>query len=489
MSLQSKIKEILRRWLLSAARNLGEVKDDKPAIRKSKSIFLTDIKVPVWLTLLVTFVAVCFMTVMDIGVTLPSMTAVLIFISALAVFFMLLFKEYRSRIFSDNDAVVLICVLIIIGILVLQISKYYNSVFVFPIAAFAVMAAMLLSVRTGILYAFILSVLAGMLAGMSFDVFLFMFTGALCALWRIDKVRKRSDFILTGIIIAVANSLVVTMFYMLGVYAGSTFTQNLISGLLNAVFAVIIILAFMPLFEKLFSRTTNIKFIELADFNNPLLKRLMLEAPGTYHHSLMVASIAEQAADAIGANSILARVCSYYHDIGKIKNPEYFIENQAIGAKNPHDSLTPQMSALILVSHVKDGVFMAKQANLDKEIIDNIEQHHGTTVIRSFYMKAVEINDSVDIENFRYPGPKPQTREAAIIMIADSCEAACKALEEPNAVRIKEVVEKIVNNKFADGQFSDCPITLKDLQVISDSVIDTLVSIYHVRIEYKDEEE
>jgi putative nucleotidyltransferase with HDIG domain len=213
----------------------------------------------------------------------------------------------------------------------------------------------------------------------------------------------------------------------------------------------------------------------------------MLEAPGTYHHSLMTATIAEAAADAIGVNSLLARVGSYYHDIGKLKNPEYFIENQG-SAVNPHDPLTPAMSSLILVSHVKDGAAIAKKHNLDKEIIDAIEQHHGTTMMHFFYHKALEINPDANIENFRYPGPKPKTKVSAIVMIADSCEAAARALEESSAVRIRETVEKIINNKFTDGQFSDCPITLQDLQTIRDSIAASLISIYHARIEYKNGE-
>jgi putative nucleotidyltransferase with HDIG domain len=211
----------------------------------------------------------------------------------------------------------------------------------------------------------------------------------------------------------------------------------------------------------------------------------MLEAPGTYHHSLMTAAIAEQAADSIGADSLMARVSAYYHDIGKLKNPEYFIENQGSGA-NPHDPLTPAMSSLILVSHVKDGVALAKKHNLDQSIINNIEQHHGTTMIHFFYHKALEANENTNIDNFRYPGPKPQSKVAAILMIADSSEAACRALDDPTAIRIKETVEKIINNKFTDGQFSECPVTLRDLQTIGDSVISSLIGIHHARIEYKE---
>jgi putative nucleotidyltransferase with HDIG domain len=210
----------------------------------------------------------------------------------------------------------------------------------------------------------------------------------------------------------------------------------------------------------------------------------MIEAPGTYHHSVMTADIAEQAANVINDNSLLARVGAYYHDIGKLKNPQYFIENQTSGY-NPHDELTPTMSNLILVSHVKDGITLAKKYNIDDEIIDIIGQHHGTTLIHTFYHRALEENPDVDIENFRYTGLKPTTKIAAIVMLSDSSEAACRSIEEPTVPRIKDTVEKIINNKFIDGQFSDCPITLRDLEVIRDSIISTIIGIYHIRIEYK----
>jgi putative nucleotidyltransferase with HDIG domain len=210
----------------------------------------------------------------------------------------------------------------------------------------------------------------------------------------------------------------------------------------------------------------------------------MLEAPGTYHHSIMTADIAERAANAVNENSLLARVGAYYHDIGKINNPQYFIENQTLGY-NPHDALTPEMSRLILISHVKDGASLARKSDIDNEIINIIEQHHGTTFMNSFYHRALEEGANVNIEDFRYQGPKPQTKVAAIVMMSDSCEAACRSIKESTAVRVKDMVEKIINNKFIDGQFSECPITLKDLEAIRNSIISTLVGIYHARIEYK----
>ena len=482
-----KIKTAVRGLALRFARKLGEEKEEGPATRSVTNFLLTDIKIPVFVSVGITIVAVYFMLVMDLGANNGQVfVSVAAFMAVLALFFAVLARYVEEKeIYSDNDAVVLMCLLIITGILTLQIAKEYRSPFLFPVSAFIVIATMLLSSRIGILYAFLFSIISGLLVSHRLDIAFFVLCGGIVVIPGISRIRKRSDFLITGVKVIAMNAIVISIFYFLDEYTLSQYRENIINGILNGALSVIIILVFMPLFEKLFSRTSNIKLIELADFNNTLLKKLMLEAPGTYHHSLMTAVIAEQAAAAIGANSVLARVCAYYHDIGKLKNPEYFIENQAQG-QNPHDPLTPAMSSLILISHVKDGVFLAKKNNIDKEIIDNIQQHHGTTVIRSFYLKALEINSETDAESFRYPGPKPKTKVAAIIMISDSAEAACRALDEPTAVRIKETVEKIINNKFTEGQFDDCPITLKDLQTIRDSVTATITGIYHARIEYKD---
>ncbi|MCL2334646.1 MAG: HDIG domain-containing protein [Endomicrobia bacterium] len=485
MNLYDKARHWIRAVLLSIAKDLGAEKRHGPAIRSSNNIFSSEIKIPVAVSVVITVAAAYCMFVMGIGLSYKTMISVAIFTFAAVAFFVIHTRKKEGDILTDNDAVVLMCLLFILGILVLQISKEYLSSLIFPISAFVMMASMLLSKRIGLLYAVMLSIFAGMLDGMRFDGFLIMFCSGIFAAFESGKIVRRADFINTGIKVVAVNAAVISMFYLLHVYLAEQYYKNLWYGVLNGAFAVVMMLAFMPLFEKLFSRTTNIKLIELADFNNPLLKRLMLEAPGTYHHSLMTAAIAEQAADAIGENPLLARVCSYYHDIGKLKNPEYFIENQG-ASQNPHDPLTPTMSSLILASHVKDGISLAKKYNVDKNIIDAIEQHHGTTMMYFFYHKALEANKETEVETFRYPGPRPKTKTAAIVMIADSVEAACRALEEPTAVRIRETVEKVINNKFTDEQFSDCPITFKDLHLIRDSVTATLISIYHARIEYKE---
>jgi len=236
----------------------------------------------------------------------------------------------------------------------------------------------------------------------------------------------------------------------------------------------------------LFDYTTDSKLLEFANLDRPLIKRLMIEAPGTYNHSVIVATLAEAAASAIEASSLKAKVMGYYHDIGKLDKKLYFIENQADG-KNRHDKLSPSMSALILIGHVKKGVELARKYKLGNEIIEGIIQHHGTSLIKYFYQKSLKSgNDTVKEEDFRYPGPKPQTREAGIVMLADVVEAAVRALERPTPARIQGRVKELINDVFADGQLESCELTLKDLHQIAKSFNKILTSIYHSRIEYTD---
>ncbi|MDR2427738.1 MAG: HDIG domain-containing protein [Endomicrobium sp.] len=483
-NLFNKIRSWARGFLLKLAKDLKASESKCPVIRESKSLFQKEIKIPVFISFIFTIIVVYGMLVMGVGIDSKIMFAALIFMVAVVIFFASQIQNKERAILEDNDAVVLMCLLFITAILTFQISKEYLSPFASPVSAFSIMAAMLLSSRLGGVYAVCLSLYTAFLNDMRFDIFLTMLGSAIFVVANVHTIRRRSDFINVGAKTIIANSALLTMFYLIGIYSSFQLKYNLFYGVLNGIFSVIILLVLMPLFEKIFSRTTNIKLIELSDFNNPLLKCLMLEAPGTYHHSIMTADIAEQAANAVGENSLLARVGSYYHDIGKLKNPMYFIENQTSGY-NPHDNLNPEMSRLILISHVKEGVVLAKKHNVDNEIINIIKQHHGTTVMHAFYHRALESGLHMDMEHFRYPGPKPSTKIGAVIMLADSCEAACRSIEETTTARIKDMVEKIINNKFIDGQFSVCPITLKDLELMRDSIISTITGIYHARIEYK----
>ena len=242
-----------------------------------------------------------------------------------------------------------------------------------------------------------------------------------------------------------------------------------------------------PIVESISGYTSDIKLLELANLNHPLLRELIVRAPGTYHHSHLVGILAEAAAEAIGANSLLVRVGAYYHDVGKIKKPQYFIENSRNG-ENKHEKLSPYMSALIVSAHVKDGLEMAMGAGIPKVISDMIPQHHGTRLISYFYEKARQMKDpeieKVDEKDFCYPGPKPQTREAAILMLADVTEASVRALKEKSTTRIRQTVQHAINDIFAESQLDQCDLTLRDLNDIAESFVRILLGIYHQRIEY-----
>jgi hypothetical protein len=262
-------------------------------------------------------------------------------------------------------------------------------------------------------------------------------------------------------------------------------------GMAGGLLAGILATGIIPIIEIIFNYTTNIKLLELADLNQRALRELIISAPGTYHHSIIVGSLVEAAAEVIQANPLLSRVSAYYHDIGKIKKPLYFVENQK-GGENKHDKLLPSMSSLILISHVKDGMEIAKRNRLGKSIQDIISQHHGTS-INYFYQKAKELNagaeQTVSEKDFRYPGPRPQTKEAGLVMLADAVEAASKTLTEPTPARIQNMVNRIITNIFTDGQLDECELTLKDIHLIAQSFIRILNGIFHARVEYPEKAE
>jgi putative nucleotidyltransferase with HDIG domain len=256
----------------------------------------------------------------------------------------------------------------------------------------------------------------------------------------------------------------------------------------------------------LFQLTTDISWLELSDLNHKLLRRMQLEAPGTFHHSLVVAALAEAAAEKIGANAPMCRVCSYFHDVGKLKKPGYFIENQHEGAENPHDGLTPTMSSLIITAHVKDGIDLAVKHKLNPRIIEVIQEHHGDSLVAYFYRRAQEQKKLelekvdrklenpedlpvVDEKNFRYPGPRPRTRESGIIALADTIESASRTLGKPTPAKIRALVDDLVRAKIQDGQLDKCPLTLQDLALVKDSFANTLRSMLHSRIDYPKDED
>jgi putative nucleotidyltransferase with HDIG domain len=305
------------------------------------------------------------------------------------------------------------------------------------------------------------------------------------AAYSVTKVRHRRQFYRPMVFISLAYLFSLGLMGMMQLIPVGALFKDFSLSVLNGVGAPIVTSGILFIFEGLFHVTTDITLLELSDSNRPLLRELALRAPGTYHHSINVGYLAEAAAEAITAHSLLARVASYYHDIGKLEKPEYFVENLGHGGKNPHDRLAPSMSSLILVAHLKDGVELAKEARLPRAIIHIIRQHHGTSVMTFFYHKALDQGAGKEVEGaYRYPGPKPETKEAAIVMLADAVEAASRTLEGATPSRLKGMIRKIIQDKFSAGELDNCELSLKDLHRIEESFIHTLIGTFHQRVEY-----
>lgn len=355
-----------------------------------------------------------------------------------------------------------------------------------PLAAGAMTACLFLGLRTAVSVGMVLSVAAAILFGNRLELLVYFLTSCFMGAFWVQHCRERMVFIKAGLKIGLLNIVLATAIHAYGgELTGVELAWSWLFAFLGGVVAGIFTAGLAPMFENLFNYTTDIKLLELANLDRPILRRLMIEAPGTYHHSVIVGSLVEAAAAEINANPLLAKVCGYYHDIGKLKMPLYFIENQAHGS-NKHDKLNPSMSKRILIAHIKDGVEFAKQNRLGQNIMDTIIQHHGTSVIRYFYDKAQKQRgeSDVDIDDYRYPGPRPQTREAGLVMLADVVEAASRTLANPTPSRIQGLVQDLINKIFSDGQLDNCELTLKDLHNIAKSFNQILNGIHHHRIEY-----
>lgn len=383
--------------------------------------------------------------------------------------------------------------LFILGIALIEFTKQYTkfSPYYIPIAAVVMLAILLFrDLEIALIFSVTLSVFAGMcFAGDLYLTTVLAIGGIFSALY-LWKARRRSKIIAAGFFVGVVMSLCVLTFFQHALFKTTVIIKYGAAPFLNGMISAFLVAGLLPVFEYLFKVVTDVSLLELADFNHPLLKRLVLEAPGTYHHSLMVGNLAEMACEAIGANSLLARVGAYYHDIGKLDKPEYFSENQDKNSSK-HDHLSASMSKLVIMDHVKTGVELARKNRLSAVMIDFITQHHGTSLVYYFYRRALEDThgkEGIQEEGFRYPGPKPQTKETAIVLLADSVEAACRALDEPTAERISDVIHKVINNKFIDGQLDACDLTLKDLEKIATTFMHILGAFYHSRIDYPDQD-
>lgn len=356
-----------------------------------------------------------------------------------------------------------------------------------PVASFTMLTMLLFNdLQLVFLMSFISSVVVTLMTGSALSFMITFFISGLVGAYTVRGARTRGRLITAGLYVGFIQVLCALL--LNPVVTHTTFDYVIKPLLLNGVICFFVVVSTLKIFETIFGEVTHFTLLELADASSqPLLKKMITEAPGTYHHSLIVSNLSEAAADAIGAHGLLARVGAYYHDIGKMIKPEYFTENQIVSG-NKHDDLEPSMSRLVILNHVKEGVELARKNRLNQKIVDFIPQHHGTGLIFYFYQRALEeaSGEKVDEENYRYPGPKPQTRETAIVMLADSVEGATRSLDEHTPTRIDDVVRKVINNKFIDGQLDECNLTLRDIEVIGSTFSRVLTAMYHGRVKYPD---
>lgn len=401
----------------------------------------------------------------------------------LAIFF-LLFKfdsTTRSKLFTGKSlyfVALLSAAYLIIG----KITYAANVVYLTPVAFFIFLFALYFNFYVGMLFAFLFAAIFGIVLN-SVGIFTFLFVSGIVAAFSSQTIDSRLAFYRPLVYLALANVAAILFTDIYLAERGITLV-SLGAGVVNSILVTLSFVLFLPLFERLFDFTTDLTLLELGNLNLPLFKDMAIEAPGTYHHSIIVGNLAEAGARYIGANPVLARIGAYYHDIGKLKKPEYFIENQ-IGIRNPHDTLKPQMSALVIISHVKDGIEMAKRMKLPRKVVEVIEQHHGTTMIELFYRKALEDSADTAQDSYRYPGPRPKTKETALVMLADSVEAAARGERNITVAKLQKIVKENIEKKFNDGQLDDCPITRHDLEQVKTAFMPILTGVFHPRVDYE----
>jgi hypothetical protein len=390
-------------------------------------------------------------------------------------------------VFSDFRSLVVMAIIwtIVIGLAAFADRTDGVPSYAVPIALASVLAAILWGTRAS---AVMTLFLGGFLTAQGELGLQMLWVGAASGLvgsWSVRLIRRRTHFYESLLFIATANMLTLGGLALIQLWNWGEFGAALGWGFGSAATAVFLAMGLLPFLEWASGRTTDLTLLELADLNRPLLRQLLVEAPGTYHHSIIVGNLAESAAEGIGANSLLARVGAYYHDIGKLHRPEFFAENQRRG-ENPHDALPPQASARIISRHVEDGVEMARRAGLPEVVIDVVREHHGTTRLSFFWHRAAEegSGEQPSVSDFIYPGPRPRSKETAVVMLADSVEAASRVMRDPSPDVLRELVRRIVEIKLEEDQFDEADLTFHDLAVVQERLLGVLVGIHHQRIDY-----
>jgi cyclic-di-AMP phosphodiesterase PgpH len=408
---------------------------------------------------------------------LPLIIPLLLFFFALHLFYI---KKVKPRLLLH---LALLLTLLVFAAHALQ-SYSHLSHYYLPVASIAMLTMLLFNdAQISFMMAFMSAVLAGVILGFDLNEMLIFLLGGWGGAFKVRDARTRGVLIETGIFVSIIQ--VICAFLINPVINEATLMYIFKPLAVNGLICTVVVIAMSKIFETLFGEITNFTLLELSDSAHPLLKRMVVEAPGSYHHSLIVSNLAEAAADAIDAHSLLVRVGAYYHDIGKMVNPEYFTENQMVTG-NKHDDLEPSMSRLVIFNHVKEGIELARKYRLNNRIIDFIPQHHGTSLMYFFYQKALAggLQEGLEEKDYRYPGPKPQSKETAIVLLADSVEAATRALDEHTPQRVEDVVRKVINNKFIDGQLDECNLTLREIDTIASTFVRVLSIMYHGRVKY-----
>ncbi len=399
---------------------------------------------------------------------------------------LILYGKYTNLNFMENKNFIFTIVLFAVYIIIGKMAHAANLIYLLPVSFFIFLFSLYFNASVGFFFAFLFSAIFGILL-VSLPVFVYLLVSGTVAVLAVHTIKSRFLLFKPLLYVAIANTIAILFIESYFLRSGI----NLMAfgtGILNSFISIVALTIFLPLFERLFDFTTDFTLLELGNLNLPIFKEMSVRAPGTYHHSVIVGNLAEAGATAINADPVLARVGAYYHDIGKLKKPEYFIENQ-IGQKNPHDNLKPQMSALVIISHVKEGYEMGREMKLPKNLLAIISEHHGTSRIESFYRKSLHSTEKISEDVFTYPGPKPKTREAALVMLADSVEATARAEKNITVAKLQKILKDNFDKKFNEGQLDECPINRVDLEQIKTAFLPILMGIFHPRIDYEEQGE
>lgn len=405
-------------------------------------------------------------------------------ITLLLAFLLVLYLHFFcSKIVSGRKELILLCVITLLGILVAWLLNPFTPLLI-PVFITPMLISILLDLRLGIITNFLLALAISFITKFDQGFLYTAVIGGTISAFIVHGANQRSRLSASGLVIAIVNAMVITCVNLINKSSLGTMANDAALVAVNGMLSTIFTIGILPFFESTFSIITPLKLLELSNPNQPLIKKLLMEAPGTYHHSLMVGNLAEVATEAINGNALLARVGAYYHDVGKLKRPNFFKENQL--SDNPHDRMTPNLSTLVITSHTSDGVELAERYKVPPVVRDIISQHHGTTVAAFFYYKAQKCDktDCVKQEDFRYQGPKPSTKEAAVVMLADSVEAAIRSMADKTEGKMEGMIRKIIKDKLDDGQLDHCELTLKDLDMVAKAFMRVFGGYFHEREEY-----